>query len=170
MPEMKGIIPGSFYQLFGEKQHLGSCCLIIWGAQREHCVRRQICSEAGSIWWWDAYLTANEMPGGVTVICYHPPPPLWPPPNHRHKPTLYEWSCRYGIGCTSDLRGKMRAVESGTLHAKAVPVTALHLCMHTRYANTHTHTRREHHRQVGKAATHYEQSHSVGLAKILYYT
>lgn len=80
MPEMKGIIPGSFYQLFGEKQHLGSCCLIIWGAQREHCVRRQICSEAGSIWWWDAYLTANEMPGGVTVICYHPPPPSDPLP------------------------------------------------------------------------------------------
>lgn len=143
MPEMKGIIPGSFYQLFGKKQHLGSCCLIIWGAQREHCVRRQICSEAGSIWWWDAYLTANEMPGGVTVICYHPPPPLWPPPNHRHKPTLYEWSCRYGIGCTSDLRGKMGAVESGTIHAKAVPVTALHFaCIRVMQTHTHTHTER----------------------------
>ncbi len=80
MPEMKGIIPGSFYQLFGEEQHLGSRCLIIWGAQREHCVRGQICSVAGSIWWWDAYLGANEMPGGVTVICYHPPPPTPDPP------------------------------------------------------------------------------------------
>lgn len=99
MPEMKSIIPGSFYQLFGEEQHLGSCCLIIWGAQREHCVWGQICSVAGSIWWWDAYLGANEMPGGVTVIYYHPPPPLTapPPPPHRHKSALYERSWARGL-------------------------------------------------------------------------
>lgn len=97
MPEMKSIIPGSFYQLFGEEQHSGSCCLIIWGAQREHCVWGQICSVAGSIWWWDAYLWANEMPGGVTVICYHPPPRSWLPPHHRHKPALYERSWARGL-------------------------------------------------------------------------
>lgn len=71
---MKGINPGSFYQLFGE----GSCRLIIWGAQREHCMRGQICLVAGSVQQWDTYLWANEIPGGVTVICYHPPPPLTP--------------------------------------------------------------------------------------------
>lgn len=136
MPEMKGIIPGSFYQLFGEEQHLGSHCLIIWGAQREHCVRGQICSVAGSIWWWDAYLGANEMPGGVTVIRYHPPPSLTPP-HHRHKPALYERRCRQGIGCTSDLRGKTRAAQARTLHAKPVPA-ATHTCMH---ALVQTHAR-----------------------------
>lgn len=80
MPEMKGIIPGSFYQLFEEEQHLGSRCLMIWGAQSEHCVWGQICLVAGSIWWWDTYLQANEIPGGVTVICYHSPPHSGPLP------------------------------------------------------------------------------------------
>lgn len=142
MPEMKGIIPGSFYQLFGEEQYLGSRCLIIWGAQREHCVRGQICSVAGSIWWCDAYLQANEMPGGVTVICYHPPPPGHPP-------------------STTDIsRLFMRGAEPGGLAAHQIwgarrgqprqapsqprlfqqPCSS-HTCMHT-LIHTHTHTRK----------------------------
>lgn len=141
MPEMKGIIPGSFYQLFGEKQHLGSCCLIIWGAQREHCVRRQICSEAGSIWWWDAYLTANEMPGGVTVICYHPPPPSDPLPITDISPLFMSEAAATGLAA-HQIWGA-RWGQSSLAPSMPRPFQWLHYTLHAYALCKHTHTHGE---------------------------
>lgn len=43
---------------------------------------------ADSIWRGDTYLGANEIPGGVTVICYHPPPSLIPSPSQTEAGSL----------------------------------------------------------------------------------